>query len=195
MRQRCSDGTATSRPSWAGTSSSVASPRSSAPTVTAQRGRRISTTRTRSRSAGSAKTKPNRCSTDLRLALRRHGLHLAQSRQAPERLELDLPDALARETEAAADFFQRLRLGVVEAVPQDQHLTLAVGKRQQCRRNRLRAQRDLDLLLGQRIVARDEVAEHCVLLLADRLVERRRRARRGPDFEHLLDPERSPLRG
>ena len=32
-----------------------------------------------------------RCSTGPRWALRRHGLHLAQRRQAPERLQLDLP--------------------------------------------------------------------------------------------------------
>src|SRR5207244_4154390 len=98
-----------------------------------------------------------------------------------------------REPEAPADLLQRLRLGVVEAVPQDQDLPLPLRQRQQCGRQRLRAQRDLDLLLRQRIVTGDEVAEDRILLLTNRLVE----ARRGPGGRThlvcLLDRQRRLL--
>src|SRR5439155_23143174 len=117
--RRCSVGTETRRRSSAGTSSSGASRLSSAPTAIARRARRTSTRPTRSRSGASARSEHWGCSTVPRSAssLRRHGLHLAQRRQAPEGLELDLPYPLARETEAAADLLERLRLRVVEAVP------------------------------------------------------------------------------
>ena len=42
----------------------------------------------------------------------RDGFHLVQRREAPQRLDLDLPHALAREPEPAADLLERLRLGV-----------------------------------------------------------------------------------
>ena len=65
-------------------------------------------------------------------------------------------------------------------------MALAVRERRQRGGQRLRAKRDLDLFLGQRIVARDEVAEDRVLLLADGLVERCGRARGGTNLERLV---------
>ena len=49
---------------------------------------------------------------------------------------------------------------------------------------------ELDGLLRQRLVAGDEVAEDCVLTVADRGVEARRRTRCRAHFEHLLHGER-----
>ena len=54
------------------------------------------------------------------------------------------------------------------------------------RRERLGAEGVLDLLFGQRPVAGDEIAEHGVLRVADRRVERGRRAGGGPDLLRLL---------
>src|SRR5919197_1397782 len=119
--------------------------------------------------------------------LRGYGLHLTQGRQPAQGLQLDLPDPLAGESQAAADLLEGLRLRVVEAVAEHEHLPLPLVQRGERLRERLGAQRDLDLFLGQGIVAGDEVAEDRVLLLADRLVERRRRARGPAHLERLLD--------
>ena len=54
---------------------------------------------------------------------------------------------------------------------------------------RLAAEVELHGLLGQGLVAGDEVAEDCVLAVADRRVEARRRACRRPHLEHLLNRE------
>src|SRR5207249_2883230 len=105
----------------------------------------------------------------------RDRLHLAKAREPPEGLHLDLPDALAREPEPAPDLLERLRLVVGEPVAEDEHLPLALTQRRERRGERLAPQRQLDLLLRQRPVAGDEVAEGCILLVADRLVEARRR--------------------
>src|SRR4051794_31739523 len=121
-------------------------------------------------------------------------LHLAQRGQAAERLDLDLADALARETEPAADLLERLRLGVLEPVAQDEHPSLALREDGERRCQRLAAQRGLDLFLRERAVALDEVPEGRVLLVADRLVEARRRARRGLDLVRLVDRQRRLLR-
>ena len=56
-------------------------------------------------------------------------LHLLQLREAAQRLDLDLAHALARQAQAAADLLERLRLGVDEAVAEDDHLALAPGQR------------------------------------------------------------------
>src|SRR5207247_2202711 len=58
-----------------------------------------------------------------------------------------------------------------EAVAEHEHLPLAVAERRERLLERLAAQRELDLLLGQRALAGDEVAEDGVLLVADGLVE------------------------
>ena len=67
----------------------------------------------------------------------RDGFDLAERREPPQRLDLDLADALARQPEAAADLLERLRLVVGEAVAQDEHLALAVAERLQSRCERL----------------------------------------------------------
>src|SRR5438034_6572633 len=86
-------------------------------------------------------------------------LHLAQARETLEGLGLDLAHALARQAEPPADLLEGLRLGVVEPVAEDQHLALAL--RERCERlcEGLAAERDLDLLVGERPVAGDEIAE------------------------------------
>ena len=115
-----------------------------------------------------------------------YGLDLAERREPAEGLDLDLADALAREAEAAADLLERLRLVVGEAVAEDEHLALAVGEGAQRRGERLAAERELDLLLGERPLAGDEVAQDRVLLVSDRLVE----AGRGPGGGARVDVAR-----
>src|SRR5262249_31499321 len=129
------------------------------------------------------------CSTGRRSGwrLERHLLHLPQRRQAPERLDLDLPHALARQAEPAADLLERLRLVVGEALAEDQHLPLAPPQRGERLLERLAAERELDLLLRQRPVAGDEIPEDRVLLVADRLVEARGGAGGRADLARLLD--------
>src|SRR5207245_11376966 len=83
------------------------------------------------------------CSTEARSgSLARDRFHLAQPREASERVVLDLADALAGQTEPPADLLQRLRVGVVEPVAEDQHLALALRERRQRLRERLAAQQD-----------------------------------------------------
>src|SRR5579862_1532030 len=118
---------------------------------------------------------------------RRDELHLSQVRKAAQRLELDLPDSLAREAEPLADLLERLRLLVDEAVAEDEHLPLALRQRAEREHERLAAQRDLDPVLGQRVVAGDEVAERRVVLLTDRLVERCGRTRGSAHLPRLFD--------
>src|SRR3954469_15968655 len=77
----------------------------------------------------------------------RDGLHLAQSRETLERFGLDLTHALPGQPEAAPDVLERLRIGVVEAVAQDQDLPLAVSQGRQRLSQCLAAQRDLDLFV------------------------------------------------
>src|SRR5207248_3004428 len=118
--------------------------------------------------------------------LQREPLHLLELRQAPERLNLDLAHALARQAETPADLLERLRLGVREPVAENQDLALAPRQRRERLLQRLAPERHLDLLVRERAVAGDEVAEHRVLLVADRLVEARRGPRRGLDLLRLL---------
>src|SRR2546429_4060363 len=54
-----------------------------------------------------------------------------------------------------------------QPVAELEHVPLPVGERSERGRERLAAQRDLDLVLGERPVARDEVAEDGVLLVAE----------------------------
>src|SRR5215210_2077905 len=124
--------------------------------VTDSRGRRESTTPTSSSWPEWGRTPRSRSSTARRWAFRpapwsvRDGLHLAQSRETLERLGLDLTHALASQPEAAADVLQRLGIGVVQAVAEDQDLPLAVSQSRQGLGEGLAAQRDLDLLVGER---------------------------------------------
>src|SRR5439155_17899159 len=122
-----------------------------------------------------------------RAALVRDGLNLAQVREPSERFDLDLADALPCQAEPAADLLERLRLVVVEAVAEHEHHPLTLAERGERLLQRLAAQGDFDLLLGQRPLPGDEVAEKGVLLVADRLVEARRRPRSGTRLARLLD--------
>ena len=48
--------------------------------------------------------------------------------QLPQRLGLDLPDALARDREVLAHFFQRVLAAILQAEPQPDNLLLARRK-------------------------------------------------------------------
>ena len=111
-------------------------------------------------SAGRARPRalPPRRVASARSARSDH-LHLAEVRETAEGVELDLAHALAREAETLADLLERLRLLVDEPVAQDEHLPLALGQRLERDGESLAAERALDALLGQRLVAGDEVAE------------------------------------
>src|SRR5207248_10588998 len=102
---------------------------------------------------------------------------------------LDLTDTLARQAEPAADFLERLRLGVGKPVAEDDHMALPVGERCQRLCERFAPQRAFHRLLGERIVVGDEVAENRVLLLADGLFETGRGARSRLDLVSLRDRE------
>ena len=122
---------------------------------------------------GRARARSSICAANkLPSELASDGFHLAQAREPLQRLDLDLPDALARQPEPPADLLERLRLGVVEAVAEDEHLPLALREGRERLAERLAAQRDLDLLVRERPVAGDEVAE-------DRVLRSRRPAGRG----------------
>src|SRR2546427_10559028 len=94
------------------------------------------------------------------LVSEREAFHLLQLAESLQRLDLDLAHALACQAEAAADLLERLRLGVDEPVAEDDHLPLAPRQRAERLLQRLAAQRDLDLLVGEPAVAGDGVAEH-----------------------------------
>ena len=86
-------------------------------------------------------------------------------REAAEGVELDLADALPRQAEPTADLLERAGLVAVDPVPKRHDLPLAVGKRQQRVEEDLPPELHVDLLLGKRLVAGDEIAERRVLVL------------------------------
>src|SRR5258706_11610659 len=98
--------------------------------------------------------------------------------QLPDRLGFNLPHAFARHLEDSADFFQRIRIPIADAVAQLDDLALAVGER-------LKHLLDLDLehllrraldgVVGLLIL--DEIAEVAVFRFADRAVQRNRMPR------------------
>src|SRR5215813_2265128 len=86
--------------------------------------------------------------------------------QLPQRLRLDLADALARHRELLADFFQRV-VGVhADAKAHAQHALLARRERSKHTRRRL-AQVRLDRRIDRqdRVLVLDEIAEVGVLLV------------------------------
>src|SRR5215470_16747720 len=88
--------------------------------------------------------------------------------QLAERLGLDLADALPRDGEVLAHFFQRVLAAVREAEAQTEHLLLARRERVQHLVGLL-PEREPDHALhgGAHLLVLDEVAEVAVLLLAD----------------------------
>src|SRR5207248_11020259 len=89
------------------------------------------------------------------------------------RLVLEPAAALAGDAERASHLFERARLLAGKAEAQLDHLALARGQRSQRQLDVLAAQRErggverrLRLLVG------DEVAEHGLLVIADRLIHR-----------------------
>src|SRR6185503_16403990 len=107
--------------------------------------------------------------------------------QLRQRLALDLPDALARDPELAADLLEGAGVAVEESEPELDHLLLALGER---------VEDGLELLLQQdeargvdgddRVRVLDEVAEVRVLLLTDRRLERHRLLRHLEDLADLV---------
>src|SRR5438876_633876 len=105
--------------------------------------------------------------------------------QLAQRFRLDLPDALSRDVELAADLFERARAAVFETEAQLKHAPFATGEA---------FEHALDLLLeelvargvarGEGLVVGDEVPEVAVLFLADRRLERDRFLR---DLHDLAD--------
>src|SRR5438094_1542209 len=114
--------------------------------------------------------------------------------QLAQRLRLDLPDALSRDVELAADLFERPRAAVLETEAQLQHATLAAGKPFQDRLDLL-----LEELVRRRVARReslvigDEVPEVAVFFLADRCLERDRLLRDLDDLADLISGDEHPF--
>src|SRR3954452_12650699 len=99
-------------------------------------------------------------------------LRIRERAQLLQRLVLDLPDALTRDIERAADLVERARMLAVQPIPELEHLALARGELAEDLLERLLAQRDLGSLVGQRHrLVGDEVPELGLLLVADGLLE------------------------
>ena len=105
-----------------------------------------------------------------RLAL--HGLHLVRDREAAERVELDLADALPGQAEPTADLLERPRLVAVDAVAQGHDLALALGEPAEGAEQRLAA--EVRARPSPRAAARRRRRSH-----RGRRRRRRRSARRG----------------
>src|SRR5215213_2117393 len=120
---------------------------------------------------------------------------LAPLGEPAQRLRLELPHALAGDAEDPADLLERLRLRVAaQRVAQLEDPLLALGElRHRVVQRRLR-QLHLHLLVGRPLVRGEEVAERRRVALADRLVERRDRARGRPDLANLLHGQLRLLR-
>src|SRR6266542_3260530 len=115
--------------------------------------------------------------------------------ELPQRLRLDLPDALACHLEVLADLLERVIALLPDAEPHPEHLLLAGGE----------GGEHLPGLLGQvhvddRVRGRDErlvldeVAEVAVLLLADGGLEADRLLRDLEDLPHLVERQLHLLR-
>ena len=119
--------------------------------------------------------------------------------EALERPVLDAAHALRRQAQPPAGLAQWRRVVAVDAVAQPDHLPLLLGELLERAVHRLLAQADLDLLLGLGPVARQQLAQLGLALLADRPVEARDRAactRGSPDLRErdARPPPPSPRR-
>jgi hypothetical protein len=107
----------------------------------------------------------------IRLFEFQKSVQLPDARGVPhfaERLGFDLPDALARDPELAADFFERARVAISKAEPQLQHFSFAFGQ----------AAKHVAQFVAEQAKARyvertfgglvfDEISEVCVVAVAD----------------------------
>src|SRR5919198_1962640 len=126
-------------------------------------------------------------------ALRRLG-EVAAVCEAPQRLRLDLPHALAREPELLANLLQRRRLAVV-ADPESEleHAPLALGQVRERPLDRVLPQRHGRLFLGRGILGGEQLAERGLAVAADRLVDARDDATRLADLAHVVETKLRPL--
>ena len=105
------------------------------------------------------------CLCDFQIAVQ-----LADARGVPhfaERFGFDLPDALARDPELAADFFERPRVAIAEAETQLQYPSFALGQAAQhvAQFGPEQAEtRHVERAFGGLVL--DEIAEVCVLAIA-----------------------------
>src|SRR5262249_44330793 len=125
-------------------------------------------------------------------------LQLAAARWVPqlaERLRFDLPDALAGDREALADFLQRVLAAVSNAEPHLDHLLLARRERFEDLIGLLfEVQVDHRVRRRDDLAIFDEVAKMRILFLADRRFERDRLLRDLEDLADLRDRDVHPLR-
>src|SRR5581483_1215202 len=99
-------------------------------------------------------------------------LRLREVLELLERVVLDLPDALTRDAERAADLLERPRRAAAEPEAQLDHLALALGQRAERVLDVLAPERELrgvERRLGRLVL--DEVAERGLLFVADRLLQ------------------------
>src|SRR5262249_29733206 len=105
-------------------------------------------------------------------------LRLGERAQLLERLVLDLTDALARDVERPADLVERAGRLAVQPEAHLEHAALALAEHLEGAGERLVAERQRSLLVGERLgLVLDEVAELRLLVVADRLLERDGRLR------------------
>src|SRR5579872_4457360 len=130
---------------------------------------------------------PDNCTTLRRPALEER-TELAAARRVTElaqSLRFDLADALARDREALAHFFERVLAAVADAEAHLDHFLFARRERLQHRFG-LFLQVQVDHRLGGRhdLAILDEIAQMRIFLLANRRLERDRLLR---DLEDLAD--------
>src|SRR5215468_9674666 len=93
--------------------------------------------------------------------------------ELPQGLRLDLPDALARDVEGAADLLERVLGAVAHAEAHLEHLLLARRQRlQDAARLLLQVRHEHRVDRREHAAILDEVAQMRILLLADRGLER-----------------------
>src|SRR4051812_26043940 len=109
--------------------------------------------------------------------------------EPPEGVLLDLADALGADAEAAAGLAQRRGLLAAEAEAQPDDVTLALRQAHDGLLDRRGAGILDTLVLDQRLLGRDQLAEGRLAVLADRLIQARQRPGRLADLDHLVDRE------
>src|SRR5436305_2198280 len=122
-------------------------------------------------------------------------LGLAEVLQLLERLMLDLTDSLAGEVEDAADFVERARMLVAEAVAQLEHPALAVREVfERLAQGVVGEGLDRSIVRRLRVLVGDQLAELGLLLVAAGLRQRTRRLRGTPNRVDLVRLDSGHLR-